>query len=802
MTDKTLLIVDDNVVNATLLTYTLSNYHTRIAHDGKTALQLAHSEERPDLILLDVMMPGMDGYEVCRQLKADPRTASIPVLFVTSKTDMEDEAKGLALGAVDFISKPIQAAIVQARVRTHLALQERQQDLERQVEKQTTELRASMQAAEAANRAKSEFLSNMSHEIRSPMNAILGMTDLVLNSPITDEQRTNLEIVQESAENLLALINDVLDFSKIEAGQLTLERIPFDLRGQLEDKCAGLALAAHKKGLELYLDIAPEVPGSLLGDPLRLKQILVNLVNNAIKFTEEGEVVVRVRRLPPDADPDDERVGLHFSVADTGIGIPANRKEAIFQRFTQVDSSVTRKYGGTGLGLTICQQLVQMMGGSLGVESQEGKGSLFQFTIHFQVGQRLLSHLGWLREERRSRQEPFHLAGVRILLGDNNASGRAIVTDMLTRCGAIVTAVADSVAFIAAWRHALATQYPFTVLLLDHGLTTTKIPEIEQMSQTAEGANRLILLSPTDLSGENFSAIHPYPGCHSLRKPVRLYTLLKSIDRILGKETTSGHPSPPLPPPSSSPPVQAIRILLVEDMVDNQRLATLLLQRAGYDISVANNGREGLERLQKECFDLVLMDINMPVMDGIEATRHIRNSTCGAVLDPHIPIVAVTALVMQEEETACLAVGMNGYLRKPYRKEELLQVVEQFARKPLHAPPPPPPSGATPVIKPVANPEQLANRVQILLDEGPRHLRLLHEALTEQRVDPILKELVWLKTMAVESGADRVKIRTIRLKGIAELKNWEEAWEVYRDLEQEFQRALQALSTAHDGNQP
>ena len=798
MRDKTILIVDDNSISVTLLAYLLADYHTCTANDGETALQLAHSEPQPDLILLDVMMPGMDGHEVCRRLKADPRTTAIPVLFVSSKTEEGDQAQALDLGAVDYITKPIQGAILLARVRTHLALQVRQQDLERLVEQRTTELRASMLAAEAANRAKSEFLGNMSHEIRSPMNAILGMTDLVLNSHITDDQRTNLEIVLESAENLLAIINDILDFSKIEAGQLTLEKIPFDLRGQLEDKCAALALTAHKKGLELYLDIAPEVPGSLLGDPLRLKQILINLVNNAIKFTEVGEVVIRVKRLPGNVS-NDQRVCLNFSVADTGIGIPHDRKEAVFQRFTQADGSITRKYGGTGLGLSICQQLVQMMGGTLGMESQEGQGSQFYFTACFHIGQRVLSHLDWLREERRSRQDPFPLAGVRVLLGDRNTTGRVIIQDMLTRCGAIVTGMTDAAALITTWQQAMTTQHPFAVLLLDHAFTPSKMPEIEQMSQAADGTSKLILLSPTDLLKEHISGMRLYHGCHPLRKPVRLYALLKTIKHILGKSTTAETKTTVSPPPIP-PPVVKTRILLVEDRVDNQRLATLLLERGGYHVTLANNGRECLQRLQNEPFDIVLMDLNMPEMDGLETTRHIRSGTACATLNPQIPIIAVTALARKEDEAACLAAGMNGYLRKPYRSEELSKIIEPFAKKTSVAPKKPPPSGATPVIKPVADQAHFLNKVRILLEEGPEHMQWLQGALTDQRVDQVLKELGWLKALAVDIGANRVKIRAIRLKGIAELKNWDEAQEVYQDLEQEFQKAIQALSEQHNGN--
>ena len=332
--ESRILIVDDTPGNIEILATILGDqYNLSIATNGLDALAIARAKN-PDLILLDIVMPEMDGFQVCKMLKEDPATANISLVFVTAKSDPADEARGFALGAVDFFTKPVSRLVVLARVHSHL------------------ELRRQKKALEKLSKAKSEFLANMSHEIRSPMNAIMGMTELTLNTQLTEEQRTNLEIVHNSSQTLLGLINDILDFSKIEAGKLRLEEIPFDLRGQVENACQTMAVKAHQKDLELYCRIAPNIPETLLGDPLRLTQVLINLINNAIKFTQLGEIIVQVKPMIAKKDGD-EQVWLRVMVQDTGIGIPADRVDHIFERFSQVDGSTTRQFGGTRLDSVI-----------------------------------------------------------------------------------------------------------------------------------------------------------------------------------------------------------------------------------------------------------------------------------------------------------------------------------------------------------------------------------------------------------------------------------------------------------------
>ena len=921
---ETILIVDDIPSNIDILANMLNtDYSISAATRGKDVFRVARLK-RLDLILLDIMMPDMDGFEVCRKLKTDDRTKDIPVIFVTGKTDPADEAKGLALGAVDFITKPVNMPVVMARVKTHLALKQQKEDLEQRVRAQTFELTESLEtlkireehlenitvfamdaiiglgyngqvltfnpsaermfglqyseaigqklthfiadselqkkewmtekgfqnqmdlavqtqkpiefkglrqdasmvdcemtiasitvqekplytcfvrditqrnellksqkkallAAESANKAKSEFLANMSHEIRSPMNAIMGMTELVLNTPLTEDQRANLEIVQESSCNLLGVINDILDLSKIEAKQLTLEQIPFDLRGQLESMCKSLAVQAHRKELELNLDIDLDVPNTLVGDPLRLKQILINLTNNALKFTEEGEVVIRVKQIQEKTN-DLEFIKIHFSVLDTGIGIPADRIHAIFQPFTQADGSTTRKYGGTGLGLTICRNLVTMMGGNdVSVTSQENKGSDFSFTALFQVGQRTL--FDPKTEDRQGGPTIDHLSNIRILLADKNKTGRTLIKTMLNRFGATIEEAMDETSLMKQWRQTTDTKQAFDIILLDHGMMIPEETNIGKMD-TPNKKEQLIHLLPTHLQSQELLDEKNCPKNLFLKKPVQLYPLIKVIDQALGRTIQVK----PQKNTQTRQPIQPLNILLVDDIEHNQKLATSILERDNHRITLANDGYECLDQLQNNPFDLILMDINMPGMNGFETTQRIRDFKDLKYCDPNIPIIAVTARAMKEEEMQCITSGMNGYLRKPYQASELTEIIKPFTKKRLVSHSPATPSKRPPPLKPVEHTEHFHKMRQSLLEEGENHMEVLKKALDTRKIQPILKTVHWIRTTSADVGANRLKVRAIRLKGSAEMNEWENTQEIYISLEQEFQHVLQALS--------
>ena len=653
-------------------------------------------------------------------------------------------------------------------------------------------LEETLDVAESANRAKSEFLANMSHEIRSPMNAIMGMTELVLLSNLTEDQRANLEIVQNSADSLLGLINDILDFSKIEAGRLILERITFDPRGRIEKTCDGLAIQAHQKEIELYCDMEPDIP-TLVGDPLRLNQVLVNLLSNAIKFTSEGEVTLRVKKMPEHMG-DGKNIRLHFSVTDTGIGIPPDRMDSIFEQFTQADGSTTRRYGGTGLGLTISKHLVEMMDGEIWVESKLGEGSFFHFTARFEVGQRAVAGSSQDMEVRLRQIESSHMAGVRVLVGDHNDSGRRIVKEMLTRYGADVEEAVDAPSLQESLLGATRGDRTFDVVLLDHGLLLSEFPDFGQLWNHITAEKKTLLMTPANIRMVDLTSAPQFGNVAFLKKPVRLRALLREIDRILGRPMEEAETKPDI---FSKPRLGTIplHILLIEDLVNNQKLATTILERAGYTVILVNNGPDALQRMATDRFDLILLDLHMPGMDGYEVTRRIREEKKPGLFDPRIPIIAVTAWAMETEEKKCLAAGMDGYLRKPYRAAELLLAIEPFSKTCKADHKKKSQSGSLPILTQVdMDPDTFQTLRRVFLEEGPGHLQRLQQGLRNRRVTHVLKAADRVKTDADNVGAHRVKIEAIRLKGTAQIKDWVKTEAFFNDLGREFQKAVQALS--------